>query len=56
MTLHTLLILVLQLAVVGVCLYLVERFIPMDSAIRVVIRVVVVIAVVLWILSRLGGL
>ena len=55
---------VLVLVVVGVILYLVENFIPMDATIKTVIRVVVVIVVVLWLaqlflgdvrLPRLGG-
>jgi hypothetical protein len=42
------------LVVVGVLLWLVNRFIPMQSSIKSILNGVVVIAVVLWILSSLG--
>ena len=43
--------LILVLVIVGVCLYLVENFIPMDPVIKTVIRVIVVICLVLYLLS-----
>jgi hypothetical protein len=46
--------LLLVLVVVGVVLYLVETFIPMDPAIKVVIRVVVVIVLCLVLLRAFG--
>jgi len=46
--------LVLVLVLLGVLLYLIETFIPMDSGIKTIIRVVVVIAVILWLLAVLG--
>lgn len=49
----TLIELVVVLIVVGVGLYLVG-LIPMDNAIRTVIRVVVILAVVLWLLQTFG--
>ena len=42
------------LVVVGVLLWLVNRFIPMQSSIKSILNGVVVIAVVLWVLSALG--
>ena len=42
------------LIVVGVLLWLVNRFIPMQSSIKAILNGVVVIAVVLWILSISG--
>jgi hypothetical protein len=42
------------LIVVGVLLWFVNRFIPMQSSIKSILNGVVVIAVVLWILSTLG--
>jgi len=42
------------LIVVGVLLWLVNRFIPMQSSIKSVLNGVVVIAVVLWILNIFG--
>ena len=42
------------LVVVGACLWLVERYVPMDYPFRVVIRVVVVLALVWYLLSLVG--
>ncbi len=42
------------LIVVGVLLWLVNRFIPMQSTIKSILNAVVVIAVVLWILNIFG--
>ncbi len=42
------------LIVVGVLLWLVNRFIPMQSTIKSILNAVVVIAVVLWILKVTG--
>jgi flagellar biogenesis protein FliO len=42
------------LIVVGVLLWLVNRFIPMQSTIKSILNAVVVIAVVLWILNVSG--
>jgi hypothetical protein len=42
------------LIVVGVVLWLVNRFIPMQGAIKSILNGVVVIAVVLWILNVFG--
>jgi hypothetical protein len=46
---------VLVLIVVGVLLWLVNAYIPMDGKIKQILNVVVVIAVVLWILSLFFG-
>ena len=51
--------LVVTLIVVGVLLWLVNTYIPMDRKIKTILNVVVVIFVVLWILNGtglLGGL
>jgi len=45
---------VLTLCVVGVLLWLVNRFIPMQSTIKGILNAVVVIAVVLWLLKIFG--
>jgi hypothetical protein len=45
---------VLTLIVVGVLLWLVNRFIPMQSNIKSILNGVVVIAVVLWLLNIFG--
>jgi len=46
--------LVLVLIVVGVLLWLVNIYIPMDAKIKQILNIVVVIAVVLWLLSLFG--
>lgn len=50
----TLLSIVLTLIVVGVLLWLVNAYIPMDGKIKSILNVVVVIAVSLWLLSAFG--
>jgi len=46
--------LVVILIVVGVLLWLVNRFIPMAGSIKSILNAVVVIAVVFWLLSVFG--
>lgn len=46
--------LVVTLIVVGLLLYLANTYIPMDSKIKQIMNVVVVIAVVLWLLNVFG--
>ncbi len=46
--------LVMVLIVVGVLLWLVNRFIPMAGSIKSIMNGVVVIAVVLWLLNVFG--
>jgi hypothetical protein len=46
--------LVMVLIVVGVLLWLVNRFIPMASSIKSILNAVVVIGVVLWLLNVFG--
>jgi low temperature requirement protein LtrA len=46
--------LVVVLIVVGVLLWLVNNYIPMDRKINSILNAVVVIAVVLWLLSVFG--
>lgn len=48
--------LLITLVVLGVALYLIENYIPMSPPIKTVLRVVVVLAIVLWLLSTLTGL
>lgn len=47
---------ILTLIVVGVLLWLVNRFIPMAASIKSILNAVVVIAVVLWLLNVFGVL
>jgi hypothetical protein len=42
------------LVIVGVLLWLVNRFIPMQSTIKAILNGVVVIAVLLWLLNAFG--
>jgi len=46
--------LVITLVVVGVILWLINSYIPMQSTIKKILNAVVVIAVVLWLLSVFG--
>jgi predicted membrane protein len=46
--------LVLILIVVGVGLWLINRFIPMASSIKTILNVVVVVAVCVWVLQAVG--
>jgi hypothetical protein len=48
--------LVVTLIVVGVLLWLVNTYIPMDANIKKILNIVVVIAVVLWLLRVFGVL
>ena len=48
--------LVMTLIVVGVLLWAVNTYIPMDPKIRQILNIVVVIAVVLWLLRVFGVL
>jgi len=45
---------VLVLVVVGVLLWLIDRFIPMAPSIKSILNAVVTIAVVLWLLNVFG--
>jgi hypothetical protein len=45
---------VIALIVVGVLLWLINSFIPMDSKIKSILNAVVVIAVVVWLLRTFG--
>lgn len=50
----TLINVVIILIVVGVLLWLINRFIPMDGKIKQILNIVVVIAVILWLLRAFG--
>ena len=45
---------VVTLIVVGVLLWLINTYIPMDAKIKKLLNIVVVIGVVLWLLSAFG--
>ena len=46
--------LVIALVVVGIALWLINNYIPMDATIKKILNVVVVIVVVLWLLNIFG--
>jgi predicted membrane protein len=45
---------VIALIVVGMVLYLINRFIPMNSSIKTILNVVIVVAVSVWVLQATG--
>ena len=46
--------LLIVLVIVGVCLYLIENYVPMSPPIKTVLRVVVVLILVVWLLRVFG--
>jgi hypothetical protein len=46
--------LVIVLVVVGVVLWVINRYIPMQSTIKKILNVVVIIVVIVWLLSVFG--
>jgi hypothetical protein len=46
--------LVVTLIVIGVLLWLINNYIPMDAKIKSILNIVVVVVVVLWLLNLLG--
>lgn len=50
----SLITLVITLVVVGVLLWLINTYLPMDATIKRIINIVVIIVVVIWLLSVFG--
>ncbi len=50
----SLLNLVVMLVIIGMGLYLINRYIPMASSIKSILNVVVVVVVCVWILQAVG--
>jgi hypothetical protein len=50
----SLITIVIVLIVVGVLLYLVNNYIPMDGTIKRILNVVVIIVLVIWLLKAFG--
>ncbi|MGZ8201452.1 MAG: Thivi_2564 family membrane protein [Methylosarcina sp.] len=46
--------LIIGLVIVGVLLWLVNNYIPMEPRIKQILNIVVIIAVVLWLLNAFG--
>ena len=44
----------ITLIVVGIILYLINRYIPMDAKIKSILNIVVVICVIIWLLKAFG--
>ena len=47
--------LILTLIVIGVLLWLINTYIPMDGKIKKIINIVVVVAVIIWVLGIFVG-
>ena len=45
---------IVVLLIIGVLLYIVESLLPIDAAIKNIIRIVILLAVVLWLLALVG--
>jgi hydrogenase/urease accessory protein HupE len=45
---------VLVLMVVGICLWLINAYVPMASSIKSILNIVVVVAVCVWVLQSFG--
>ena len=54
MALNPLLNIVVMLIIVGVGLYLINRYIPMASSIKTILNIVVVVVVCVWLLQAAG--
>lgn len=48
--------LIVVLVIVGVILFLINNYLPMDGEIKSILNVVVVIAVIVWLLQSFGVL
>ncbi len=48
--------LIVILVIVGVILYLINNYLPMDGKIKNILNIVVVIAVIVWLLQSFGVL
>ena len=50
----SLLYIVLVLIVVGVVLWLINRYVPMASSIKTILNIVIIVVVILWLLRAFG--
>ena len=50
-----LLTILIVLVVVGVILWLINNYVPMDGKIKTILNVVIVICVIVWLLSAIGA-
>lgn len=52
----SLLSLIITIVVIGVILWLINAYIPMDAKIKMILNVLVVIILIIWLLRVLGAL
>jgi len=52
----SLLTIILTIVVIGVLLYLINVYIPMDGKIKKILNIVIVVAVTIWLLKAIGAL
>jgi hypothetical protein len=45
---------IVVLVIVGVILYLIQKYVPMDATIKKIIMIVAIVAVCFWLLSLFG--
>lgn len=50
----TLVSLIVLLTVIGIVMYLINTYVPMESRIKSLLNIVVIIVIILWLLSALG--
>jgi uncharacterized BrkB/YihY/UPF0761 family membrane protein len=50
----SLLLLILGIALFGVLLWAINKYLPMDSKIKVILNIVAVVALILWLLTQFG--
>jgi len=46
--------LILLLAILGVVMYLINKYVPMDEPYKKLLNIVVIIAVIIWLLREFG--
>ena len=52
----SILTILIVLVVVGLALYLINRFVPMDAKVKTILNWAVIIVLVIWLLKGLGAL
>lgn len=52
----SLLTIMIALGIVGIILYLINRFIPMDPKIKTILNWVVIVIVLIWLLKAVGAI
>lgn len=50
----TLISLIITLVVIGLVMYLINQFVPLDSGIKRILNIAVVVFLVLWLIQSLG--